>query len=116
MSSTLSSDARDLLAAIASGRRTRWPLDDLEAKHLQALPHMRGRPERRRELGAVIGELAAAGRVRPSVREDRTRMPALPAFIDVVRARPQRNDGDQRGHGWRPELAHVLALQPAPTP
>jgi hypothetical protein len=116
MTSTLSSDAEQVLAAIAGGRRTRWPLDDLELKHLQALPHMRGRPERRRELGAIIDELAAAGRVRPSVREDRTRMPALPAFVDVVRVRPQRNGTDARGHGWRPELAHVLALQPAPTP
>lgn len=117
MSNPLSSDARDLFAALASGRRTRWPLEDLEATHLQALPHMRGRPERRRELGAIIAELAAAGRVRPSVREDRNRMPALPAFVDVVRPRSQTSSvGNARGHGWRPELASVLALQPAPTP
>ncbi len=117
MNNTLSSEARDLLAAIAGGRRTRWPLDDLEDKHLQALPHLRGRPDRRRELAAAIDELAAAGRVRPSVREDRTRMPALPAFVDVIRPRRQSSVGsDARSHGWRPELAGVLALVPAPTP
>lgn len=117
MSSALSSDARQLLAVIAGGRRTRWPLDDLEVKHLQALPHMRGRPDRRRDLAALIDELAAAGRLRPSVREDRTRMPALPAFVDIVRPRSESNgNADVRGHGWRPELARVLGLQPAPTP
>jgi hypothetical protein len=117
MSDTLSSEARDLLAALTGGRRTRWPLDDLEAQHLQALPHLRGRPERRRELAGVIDELAAAGRVRPSVREDRTRMPALPAFVDVIRPRaPSSGGSDARGHGWRPELAGVHALEPPPTP
>jgi hypothetical protein len=117
MSNTLSSDARNLLAAIAGGRRTRWPLDDLEAEHLEALPHLRGRPERRRELASVIDELTAEGHIRPSVREDRTQMPALPAFVDVIPTRSQGNGSSEaRGHGWRPELAGVLALQPAPTP
>lgn len=116
MSASLSQDARELLAVISGGRRTRMPLDDLEVKHLEALPHMRGRPERRRELAAIIAELAAAGRVRPSVSEDRARMPALPAFVDVVRPRSNNGGGEVRGHGWRPELARVLALQPAPTP
>jgi len=114
--SALSADARRLLAVIADGRRARWPLEELEVKHLEALPHMRGRPERRRELAAAVDELAAAGRVRASRRQDRSQMPALPTFVDVVR--PANGDGraDPRAHGWRPELAAVLTLSPPPTP
>lgn len=117
MNRALSTDARELLAVISAGRRTRWPLDDLEAKQLQTLPHLRGRPERRRELGAVIDELAAAGLLKPGKRQDRTRMPALPSFVDVLR--PPSGEGTYRAvgrHGWRPELAGVLALAPPPTP
>lgn len=114
--SALSADARQLLAVIADGRRTRWPLEELELKHLEALPHMRGRPERRRELAAAVDELAAAGRVRASKRQDRSRMPALPAFVDVVRPRTGDGRADARAHGWRPELAAVLSLSPPPTP
>jgi len=116
MSDRLSVDARALLAVIADRRRTRWPAEELELQHLQALPHMRGRPERRRELAAVIDELTAAGRLRPSKRQDRTRMPPLPGFVDVVRPRASSGRGDARGHGWRPELSGVLALTPPPTP
>jgi hypothetical protein len=117
MSEALSADAQRLLAVISAGRRTRWPLDELEARHLEALPHMRGRPERRRELGTLIGELANAGRVRASARRDTTQMPPLPAFVDVAReARDATSHRDGRGHGWRPELGDVLNLQPAATP
>ncbi len=113
---SLSVGASRLLAVLAESRHTRWPLDDLELKHLEAVPHMRGRPDSRRELGAIIDELAMTGRVKPSVRRDRTRMPPLPAFIDVVRTpRDGSARGEARGHGWRPELSRVLALQPPPT-
>lgn len=115
MAQALSPDAAQLLAVISTGRRKRWPLTELEVKQLQALPHLRGRPERRRELGSVIQELSAAGRLRPSVREDRSQMPALPMFVDVVRA-PNGNGASPRTHGWRPELAGVTALAPAATP
>lgn len=114
--SALSADARQLLAVIADGRRTRWPLEELELKHLEALPHMRGRPERRRDLAAVVEELAAAGRLRASKRQDRSRMPAIPAFVDVVRPRTGTGRADSRAHGWRPELAAALTLSPPPTP
>ncbi len=113
---SLSSGASRLLAVLAESRHTPWPLDDLELKHLEAVPHMRGRPDSRRELGAIIDELAMARRVKPSVRRDRTRMPPLPAFVDVVRTpRDGSARGEARGHGWRPELARVLALEPPPT-
>lgn len=114
--SAFSADACRLLAVIADGRRTRWPLEDLELKHLEALPHMRGRPERRRELAAVIEELAAAGRVKVSKRQDLSRMPALPAFVDVLRPPVGHARADPRAYGWRPELAAVLSLAPPPTP
>jgi hypothetical protein len=104
------------MVALAASRRTRWPADELQAKHLEALPHLRGRPESRRELGDLIRELTVAGRLRPSVKEDRTRMPVLPAFVDVVRPRSNGSGQDAvRAYGWRPELAAALDLEPAPT-
>jgi hypothetical protein len=117
MSQSLSPEARQLLSGINSGRRTRWRVEELQAKHLEVLPHMRGRPEGRRELGELVRELADAGHLRPSVSEDRSRIPVLPAFVDVVRFRQSGNGRDAaRKHGWRPELAQALALEPAPTP
>jgi hypothetical protein len=114
--SGLSADAERLLAAL-TGSRTRWPLDDLEGQYLRAAPHMRERPERRRELAALLDELAEAGSVRPSVRQDRTAMPPLPLFVDVVApASGATGRPEARGRRWRPELAGVLALQPRPTP
>jgi hypothetical protein len=112
----LSLDAKRLRDAISGGRKTRWALDDVEAAHLDAVPHMRSRPERRRELGALIQELADGSYVRPSVRRDTTQMPALPAFVDLIRAEAA-DTGQQngRGHGWRPELAAAMSLRPAAT-
>jgi hypothetical protein len=111
------SPASEALLAALQGRRTRWRLEDLEAKHLQVAPRLRGNPDRRRELEALIAELVGAKRIRTSTRQDRTQMPALPAFIDIIRAaEPARPRRDGRGYGWRPELAAVLALQPPASP
>ena len=43
-------------------------------------------------------------------------MPALPAFVDVIREQGAAPRHDASGHGWRPELSGVLALSPPPTP
>jgi hypothetical protein len=100
----LTQGARQLLTVLADGRRTRWPLEELELRHLQAAPHMRGRPERRRELAGLVEELTDTGNLRASKRQDRTRMPALPAFVDVVRPQADSNGADARAYGWRPSF------------
>jgi hypothetical protein len=112
----LSPEAQWMLAAI-TGTRTRWTLDDLLGRFLDAFPHMGGRPDRRRALAALLDELREAGYLRHSVRLDRTEPPPLPVFVDVT-APVSGVTGRRvpRGHRWRPELAGVLALQPTPTP
>lgn len=104
----LSETAADLAGALlaAAGSRVTATLEEIGAALDDVAPLYAAAPERRRRLGELIAELAAAGVVGPSKRLDRREAPALPAFVTLAGPpRARRAVPEAARFPWRPELA-----------
>lgn len=108
----LAEQLADELAAVA-GRRHRILAAECDAALVEVAPHLRFDPTRRTRLRDLLAELAGAGVIEPSVKQDRSLRPDLPAFVVLTAApRAAAGSGVGEGHPWRPELAwaHHLRL------
>lgn len=80
-----------------------WPL------WAAADPASAGRPDRRAGLAQAIDQLAAAGLVTPSKKQDISARPHLPARLTLPPPAPSESAAAlARTVAWRPELAWVL--------
>ncbi len=111
----LAEQLADELAAVA-GRRRRVLTAECDTALVEVAPHLRFDPGRRARLRELLVELADGGVIEPSVSQDCSLRPHLPAFVTLVTTvRATTGFGAGEGHPWRPELewAHRLRLTSA---
>lgn len=85
------------------------PLTDLWPLWATADPASAGRPDRRAGLAQAIEQLAAAGLVTPSKKQDIHAWPHLPSRLTLAPPAPSESAAAlARTVAWRPELAWVL--------
>ncbi len=95
-----------LLEGVASRTVT---LRDLWGLWAAADPASAGRPDRRAGLAEVLEQLAAAGLVTPSKKQDISATPHLPVRVTLPPPSPSESSAAlARSVAWRPELAWVL--------
>lgn len=111
-SPALSPRAVRLTAALEDRPGNTISLTDLWAVWAGVDPSSAGRPDRRKELAATIGELAEAAIVSVSATQDQTASPALPTRLTwTPRPATQSAAALARTVAWRPELSWVISAR-----
>jgi hypothetical protein len=100
-----------------AGRRRRLLLLECDDALLEAAPHLRSDPSRRRRLLELLTVLRDGGQLAWSAGRDRSIHPPMPSFVTLTTAEAPSNVEVSSAPAvpWRPELewAHQLRLTPS---